>query len=126
MAATALLNPLLPRPEAPLALISKGLPPPPKASGLGLPLRSASDVKTVATPLSAAVVTWKDGFGGGAVVGLEGEEGSGVWLGGVKGEVVDVEVEVEIDVDVDVTVEVSSSPVGEGDGPIPGTLFGHR
>lgn len=114
---------------APFAATSNGLPPPPNASGfdLELSIRWASEVRTVATPLSTAVVGWNEG------------EGADVMLDCKNTVVLLEEVVVVVDVslledddddvdddDVDVSAGVLSTPVDEGAGPFPSTLLGHR
>lgn len=122
------LAPTLPE-EAALAATSKGLPPPPKASGFAESVRWASDVKTVATPLFAAVVGWKDGAGSSvaaAAVDSEDEEDVVVEVVVVSGDEVRVEDDADADDDSDVEVAELSPPVDEGAGPFPSTLFGHK
>jgi hypothetical protein len=122
------LFPPLPEAEAEFAETSNGLPPPPKASGLELSLRWASDVKTVATPLLAAVVGWKDGEGVGVLGCADAAvlEKADVVVDVAVARVVDVDASLEEADDADVTSTVASPPVDEGAGPFPSTLFGHR
>lgn len=110
------------REAAPLAATSKGLPPPPNASGLvfAASVRWASEVMVVATPLLTAVVGWKVGEGEGSAVVSDDDD-----------EVVVVEVGVFVSVSVSLVEDVDaaepSSLVDEGAGaPLPWTLFGHR
>jgi hypothetical protein len=115
--------------EAAFAATSNGLPPPPKASGLELSLRCASDVNTVATPLFTAVVGWKDGEASDVV----GWAGAAVW------EEDDVLVElvvariadddaISLDAidDGDGAATVPFAPVDAAAASFPGTLLGHR
>lgn len=96
-----------------LAASSKGLPPPPKASGFDLAasLRWASVLTTVAMPSLPTVVGWKL-----VVAGAGGSEDS-------DDELVMVELEPERDEVVDWEL---SSVVDDGAGPFPSMLFGHR
>lgn len=123
------LVPPLPEAEAAFAATSNGLPPPPKASGLELPLRCAFDVKTVATPLFTAVVGWKDGEGldvlGCAAAAVLDEDDVVVDVA-VASVVDDDDISLEAADDADGAASVPLSPVDEGAGSFPSTLFGHR
>ena len=111
---------------APFVATSNGLPPPPNASGFDfeLSVRWASEVRTVATPWSTAVVGWNEGDG--ADVMLDCEDAIVLLEVVVVVEVSLLEEEEEEDDDVDVSAAVLSTPVDEGAGPFPSTLLGHR
>jgi hypothetical protein len=123
------LAPPLPEAEAAFAATSNGLPPPPKASGLELSLRCASDVNTVATPLFTAVVGWKDGEASDVV----GWAGAAVWeedevlLGLVVVTIADDNaISLEAADDEDGAATVPFAPVDPAVASFPSTLFGHR